>query len=94
MHCLCRFRLTGRKFHVINFGSYNYLGFSELNNEVMQDNLDILEKYGLGVCAGRQELGQLYCLFFLMCCVMFCVFVVMVAGSLLRLLPIHVSSYL
>ena len=51
-------RLTGRKLRVMNFGSYNYLGFAE-NKELCATAVQqVTEEYGIGNCASRQELGQ------------------------------------
>ncbi|XP_076442186.1 serine palmitoyltransferase 2-like isoform X2 [Babylonia areolata] len=50
---------TGRTLHVMNFGSYNYLGFAE-NKELCATQVqEVTEKYGVGVCASRQEFGYL-----------------------------------
>ncbi|XP_071079011.1 serine palmitoyltransferase 2-like [Haliotis cracherodii] len=53
------FKLTGKKFQAMNFGSYNYLGFAE-NKGPCADACEVttLEE-GVGVCASRQELGYL-----------------------------------
>ena len=51
-------RMTGRKLRVMNFGSYNYLGFAE-NKELCATAVqEVMEKYGIGNAASRQELGQ------------------------------------
>lgn len=51
--------LTGRKKRVMNFGSYNYLGFAE-NKELCAATVrDVTQKYGVGVCGSRQEFGYL-----------------------------------
>ncbi|KAH9509106.1 Serine palmitoyltransferase 2 [Bulinus truncatus] len=53
------FQLTGKKLNVMNFGSYNYLGFAE-NNGPCSDQVQLVtEKYGVGVCASRQEMGYM-----------------------------------
>ena len=50
--------MTGRKLRVMNFGSYNYLGFAE-NKELCATAVqEVTEKYGIGNAASRQELGQ------------------------------------
>ncbi|XP_046337562.2 serine palmitoyltransferase 2-like isoform X1 [Haliotis rufescens] len=53
------FELTGKKKTVMNFGSYNYLGFAE-NTGPCAEAVEVttLEE-GVGVCASRQELGYL-----------------------------------
>ncbi|KAL8590336.1 hypothetical protein ACOMHN_006452 [Nucella lapillus] len=53
------FQLTGRKKRVMNFGSYNYLGFAENQQLCAETVRDITQKYGMGVCASRQEFGYL-----------------------------------
>ncbi|KAK7476261.1 hypothetical protein BaRGS_00032537, partial [Batillaria attramentaria] len=53
------FDMTGRKLHVMNFGSYNYLGFAENKTLCAKTVQEVTEKYGVGVCASRQELGYL-----------------------------------
>lgn len=52
---LCR--LTGKKHHVLNFGSYNYLGFAENTGPCAEAVEKTAMKYGIGCCASRQELG-------------------------------------
>ncbi|BFZ07191.1 hypothetical protein BsWGS_10230 [Bradybaena similaris] len=53
------FELTGKKLNVMNFGSYNYLGFAE-NTGPCADHVEkITKQYGVGVCATRQEMGYL-----------------------------------
>ncbi|XP_076464121.1 serine palmitoyltransferase 2-like [Babylonia areolata] len=53
------FELTGRTKRVMNFGSYNYLGFAE-NTELCGAAVkQVTQKYGVGVCASRQQFGYL-----------------------------------
>ena len=50
----------------MNFGSYNYLGFAE-NKELCAAQVQkTTGKYGVGVCASRQELGIHYMYFCLL----------------------------
>lgn len=50
--------MTGKKLHVMNFGSYNYLGFAE-NKELCAHEVEkITKKYGVGISGSRQELGK------------------------------------
>ena len=58
----CFNRLTGKKLDVMNFGSYNYLGFAESSGPCADAVQDIVQKYGVGVCASRQEMGKLWVL--------------------------------
>lgn len=53
------FELTGNKIRAINFGSYNYLGFSETNGPCKDAVEKKTHEYGLVTCASRQELGYL-----------------------------------
>ncbi|KAJ6659573.1 hypothetical protein lerEdw1_018542, partial [Lerista edwardsae] len=54
------FRFTGRKIkNVINMGSYNYLGFAEVEPNASRTVGAVLRKYGTGVCSTRQEMGNL-----------------------------------
>ncbi|XP_066478549.1 serine palmitoyltransferase 3 [Tiliqua scincoides] len=54
------FRFTGRKIkNVINMGSYNYLGFAEVEPTAAKVVGAVLRKYGTGVCSTRQEMGNL-----------------------------------
>lgn len=53
------FELTGKKQHVLNFGSYNYLGFAENKGPCADAVEKVTHKYGLGCCGSRQELGYL-----------------------------------
>lgn len=57
MFALISTRLTGKRLNVMNFGSYNYLGFAE-NTGPCADHVEkITKQYGVGVCATRQEMG-------------------------------------
>ena len=51
-------RLTGRKHKAVNLGSYNYLGFSENHGPRTGDVVRTTQKYGVGICSSRQELGE------------------------------------
>jgi serine palmitoyltransferase len=51
------FFMTGRRKRVINMGSYNYLGFSQ-NAKCEKAATATMEKYSLGLCSFRQELGN------------------------------------
>ncbi|XP_052106800.1 serine palmitoyltransferase 2-like [Mytilus californianus] len=53
------FQLTGKKQHVLNFGSYNYLGFAENKGPCADAVEKSTMKYGVGCCGSRQELGYL-----------------------------------
>lgn len=44
--------------HVLNFGSYNYLGFADNKGPCAEAVEKAVHKYGNGICASRQELGQ------------------------------------
>lgn len=51
-------RLTDKKHHVMNFGSYNYLGFAE-NEGPCKDAVERrTHDYGISACGSRQELGM------------------------------------
>ncbi|KAK3092967.1 hypothetical protein FSP39_009476 [Pinctada imbricata] len=51
------FSLTGEKKHVMNFGSYNYLGFSQNTGPCADAVEKAVEKFGVSSCGSRQELG-------------------------------------
>ncbi|XP_048733485.2 serine palmitoyltransferase 2-like isoform X2 [Ostrea edulis] len=53
------FELTGKKQRVMNLGSYNYLGFSQNEGPCAEAVDGIVQKFGVGTCASRQELGYL-----------------------------------
>ncbi|XP_012942343.1 serine palmitoyltransferase 2 [Aplysia californica] len=53
------FQLTGKKLDVMNFGSYNYLGFAENTGPCADKVEETTRKYGVGVCASRQEMGYM-----------------------------------
>ncbi|BFZ11760.1 hypothetical protein BsWGS_14798 [Bradybaena similaris] len=53
------FELTGKKLNVMNFGSYNYLGFAENSGPCTEEVEKTVKKYGVGVCASRQEMGYM-----------------------------------
>lgn len=53
------FRFTGRVKDVINMGSYNYLGFAENVGPCTEAAAQVAQKYGVGVCSTRQEMGNL-----------------------------------
>nr|XP_060641960.1 LOW QUALITY PROTEIN: serine palmitoyltransferase 3 [Anolis sagrei ordinatus] len=54
------FRFTGRTVkNVINMGSYNYLGFAEIEPSAIKNVKKELDKYGTGTCSTRQEMGNL-----------------------------------
>ncbi|XP_053315933.1 serine palmitoyltransferase 3 isoform X2 [Spea bombifrons] len=54
------YRHTGRAIKdVINMGSYNYLGFAEIDEESLGTVKDMVISYGAGVCSSRQEMGHL-----------------------------------
>ncbi|RUS80557.1 hypothetical protein EGW08_011697 [Elysia chlorotica] len=53
------FQLTGKKLDVMNFGSYNYLGFAESSGPCASAVHGVIQKYGVGVCASRQEMGYM-----------------------------------
>ncbi|XP_071963600.1 serine palmitoyltransferase 2-like [Antedon mediterranea] len=52
------FTYTGKSIEAINFGSYNYLGFSETEGYCHDQVNESLEEYGVGICSVRQELGN------------------------------------
>lgn len=41
----------------MNLGSYNYLGFSQNEGPCAEAVDGIVQKFGVGTCASRQELG-------------------------------------
>ncbi|KAK6169520.1 hypothetical protein SNE40_020560 [Patella caerulea] len=51
--------LTGKKIPAMNFGSYNYLGFSENDGPCAATAVERTTSTGIGVCSSRQELGYL-----------------------------------
>ncbi|ELW49868.1 Serine palmitoyltransferase 2 [Tupaia chinensis] len=54
------FKYTGNIIKgVINMGSYNYLGFARNDGSCQEAAARVLEKYGVGVCSTRQEIGNL-----------------------------------
>ena len=44
---------------IVNLGSYNYLGFAEKSGPCAEAAIEAVEKYGVGVCSSRQEIGNL-----------------------------------
>lgn len=53
------YKLTGNKIRVMNFGSYNYLGFGENTGKCTDDVEAIIGTHGVGSCASRHGLGYL-----------------------------------
>ncbi|XP_062604961.1 serine palmitoyltransferase 2-like [Saccostrea cucullata] len=53
------FRYTGTSTRAINFGSYNYLGFSQNSGPCAEAVEKTVEELGNAICASRQELGYL-----------------------------------
>ncbi|XP_041353081.1 serine palmitoyltransferase 2-like [Gigantopelta aegis] len=51
------FELTGKRQHVMNFGSYNYLGFSENTGPCAEAVHKTTQDCGVSVCGTRQEFG-------------------------------------
>ncbi|KAL5008585.1 hypothetical protein ScPMuIL_014166 [Solemya velum] len=52
-------KFTGKTKRVLNFGSYNYLGFAENSGPCVESVAKCSAKYGVGVCASLQEMGYL-----------------------------------
>lgn len=52
-------RLTNTTTKVINFGSYNYLGFAETTGPCVGADIKAIRKYGVGVASPRLEVGSL-----------------------------------
>ncbi|KAL5008181.1 hypothetical protein ScPMuIL_013762 [Solemya velum] len=50
---------TGETKKVLNFGSYNYLGFAENTGPCVEAVAKCSAEYGVGICASRQEMGYL-----------------------------------
>nr|CDS24442.1 serine palmitoyltransferase long chain base [Echinococcus granulosus] len=53
------FEMTNTTTKVLNFGSYNYLGFAEPSGPCIEADVKSIEKYGLGVASSRLEVGTL-----------------------------------
>lgn len=53
------FRYTGTSSRVINFGSYNYLGFSQNKGPCAEAVEKSVNELGNAICASRQELGTM-----------------------------------
>ncbi|XP_009862141.2 serine palmitoyltransferase 2 [Ciona intestinalis] len=54
------FEYTGKVLkNVVNLGSYNYLGFAENDGPCAEASIESIEKYGVGVCSSRKEMGNL-----------------------------------
>lgn len=53
------FRYTGTSTRVINFGSYNYLGFSQNTGPCAEAVEKSVNELGNAICASRQELGTM-----------------------------------
>ncbi|GAB1599842.1 serine palmitoyltransferase 2-like [Argonauta hians] len=51
--------LTGKKKRVMNFGSYNYLGFGRNYGQCTEDVQAVIQSHGVGSCASRHGLGLL-----------------------------------
>lgn len=52
-------RITGKSRKVINLGSYNYLGFTDCKGPCTDAVDKITQKYGVGTCGSRLELGNI-----------------------------------
>ncbi|VUZ43092.1 unnamed protein product [Hymenolepis diminuta] len=53
------FQMTNTTSKVLNFGSYNYLGFAEPSGPCIDSDIKSIEKYGLGIASPRLEAGTL-----------------------------------
>ncbi len=51
--------MTDTTTKVLNFGSYNYLGFAEPSGPCVDSDVKAIEKYGLGLASPRLEAGTL-----------------------------------
>lgn len=51
--------MTNTTTKVLNFGSYNYLGFAEPSGPCIEADVKSIEKYGLGIASSRLEAGTL-----------------------------------
>src|SRR5205814_1589509 len=51
-------RADGTRLHLLNFSSYNYLGFG-LHPEVIEAAKQALDRYGLGACSSPVQAGTL-----------------------------------
>uniref|UniRef100_A0A915IYF2 serine C-palmitoyltransferase n=1 Tax=Romanomermis culicivorax TaxID=13658 RepID=A0A915IYF2_ROMCU len=51
-------KIMYRKDDVVNFGSYNYLGFSQNCGPCARESARIIRKFGLATCSSRHELGS------------------------------------
>lgn len=49
--------MTGKKIKCLNFGSYNYLGFSENHGVCAEATIHSSREFGIATCASRLELG-------------------------------------
>jgi len=49
------FKLTGRHRDVLNFGSYNYLGFAQNEGPCAEDAIEQMHSSGVGVCSSRSD---------------------------------------
>ena len=54
------FRVTDKKIHAMNFGSYNYLGFSENKGPCADAVKEVTSIYGTTTCGSRQEMGMFF----------------------------------
>lgn len=52
------FRLTGRRIHALNLGSYNYLGFSETTGPCVQAAEAALHRWGIATGSPRVQIGM------------------------------------
>ena len=52
-------RFSGAKLRVMNFGSYNYLGFAESVGPCADLAEEATKECGVGVSSTRRELGEL-----------------------------------
>ena len=50
--------MSDKKIHAMNFGSYNYLGFSENDGPCADAVRAATTTYGTTTCASRQEMGK------------------------------------
>ncbi len=60
------FKKSGKTIDVLNFGSYNYLGFAENNGKCANEAIQAIRENGVANCSSRQEFGKFYFCFFLL----------------------------
>lgn len=55
--CNESFQRTGKEIDCLNLGSYNYLGFSNTEGQILEDGIKVMKEYGISVAGPGIDLG-------------------------------------